>query len=278
MKPQFSHDLISSFVMWLDNKLCATGEAYQNVTGSLYRQTVTGIPGNVYASPYKSWVWDSCTPNANIPSGFYTTSGQFLTRSSGIVIDYVNGRIITPYNWGATLSGTYARKEINTYFSSTEEADFILEQLYNANHNIKYPLTGIQGSPLVAPMILVTNAKGTNTPWALGGMDYTQNTVRCFIITNSNYIQEGINSLLQDSAHSYIPLAPYSSTPISASGDLKSPPWSYCTGIKDVYGCAQGLYINNVFDFKLSEKLNKNMTFYLSIADFELTKPRTPTR
>lgn len=262
--------------MWLDSRLLVTGQAYQNVTGSLYQQRVSGVPGWVYASPYKSWVWDSCAEGAAVPSGFYTTSGQFLTRQSGIVIDYVNGRVISPYNWGGQLTGIYARKEVNVYFSSTQESDYVLEQVYKANPNVQYTLTGFRGNALAAPLILVTNAKGTNEEWALGGMDDSKNTIRCFVITQDNYLQEGVNSLLQDAAHSYIPFAPYSSTPITASGDLKSPPWSYCTGIYDYYGCRQGLYIENVYDYKLSDKMNGNNTFLLSVVDLDLSKPRFP--
>jgi len=275
MRPQYSHDVVSSFVMWLDNRLLTTGQAYQNITGSLYPQKVTGVVGWVYPSPYKSWVWDSCTPGATIPSGFYNSSGQFLTRQSGVVIDFINGRVITPQNWGV-LSGVYARKEVNVYFSSSEETTYVLEQIYNTNPNIKYPLTGFQGNALAAPLVMVTNAKGFNDQWALGGMDNSQNIIRCFTISNTNYIQEGVNSILQDSAHSYIPLASYSSTPITASGDLKNSNWSYCSDIYDVYGCKNGLYIENVEAFKINDNANKNSTFFISVMDVDVSKPRFP--
>lgn len=276
MKPQYSHDVVSSFVMWLDNILCMSGLAYINETGALYRQKVTGVPGWVYASPYKSWVWDSCTPGAEIPSGFYNSSGQFLTRESGIVIDFVNGRVITPNNWGGQLTGVYARKEVNVYYSSTEESEYVLEQIYKTNPNLRYPITGFQGNALAAPLIMVTNARTTNEQWALGGMDDSKSIVRCFTITRTNYVQDGVNSLIQDMAHSYIPFAPYSATPITASGDLKSPPWSYCTGIKDYYGCKNGLYIEDVYTYKINDASNKNVTFFLSAMDVDLSKPRFP--
>lgn len=267
--------------MWLDNWVIGRGEAYRNVTGALYRGAQTGIPGYVYASPYRSWVWDSCVSGAAVPSGFYTTSGQFLTRASGIGIDYLGGRVVTAHNWGPTLTGVYARKEVNIYPSTTNESHYIMEQLYQGNQNIKYPITGLYGTQYVAPLIMVTNSRGQNEPWALGGMDNTQNFFRCFIISDNNYIQEGVNSLLQDAAHSYIPLAPYSAAPLTnvsttSTGDLKSPPWSYCTGIKDVYGCAQGLYIEGAYSFKISERPNQNLDFMLSVVDVDTSRPRMP--
>lgn len=276
MRPQYSHDVVTSVVLWMDNLFCGTGQAYVNVTGSLYLEPVTGGRNNVYASPYKGWVFDSCVAGAAVPSGFYNSSGQFLTRASGLVIDHINGRVSTPQNWGPTLSGVYARKEINIYYSSDEETTYVLEQVYRENKNIAYTLTGLRGQPLAAPLAMITNARGHNDPFALGGMDNSKNSVRAFVIADSNYLQEGVNSLLQDSAHLTIPFVPMSAAPITASGDLKAPPWSYCSGIFDTFGCANGLYIEGVYNYKISDKANKATTFFLSAVDIDLSKPRFP--
>lgn len=277
MIPQYAHDVVTSAALWLDNQLVADNLAYVNITGSLYLRPRASTGQNwVYASPYRSWVYDSCAVGALIPSGFYNASGQFLTRASGLVIDYINGQISSPANWGSSLSGTYARKEMNVYYSSDEEVAYVLEQVYGENKNLGYTLTGLRGNVLAAPLVMLTNARGQNDPWALGGTDNSLNTIRAFIITDSNYLQEGVNSILQDSAHTTIPFAPYSAAPITASGDLKTVPWSYCTGIYDLFGCANGLYIENVYAYKLNEKANKNSTFFLSAVEIDLSKPRNP--
>lgn len=268
--------------MWLDNLICANGQAYQNVTGSLYRGAQTGIPGYVYSSPYRAWVWDSCTPGAVIPSGFYASgSNTFLGSTSGLGIDYLNGRVVTPTNFGPILTGVYARKEINVYPSTTEESLYIMEQLYGGNQNLKYPLTGLYGSEYVAPLVMVTPARSDNQPWALGGMDNTRSVMRCFVISNNNYFQEGVNSILRDQAHAYIPLAPIGSAPLTnvnmvATGTLKTPGWSYCNDIKGVFGCSNGLYIENSYPFKMDDKANQNPTFMLSVVDVDVVKPRMP--
>lgn len=282
MRPQFSHDVLTSFVLWLDNTLCGTGQAYQNVTGNLYRGAQTGIPGFIYSSPYRAWVYDGCVGGAVVPSGFYASgSNQFLTAASGLGIDYLNGRVISAIDRGPVLTGIYSRKEINVYPSTTEESNYILEQLYNGNHNLKYPLTGLYGSEYVAPLIMVTNTRSDNQPWALGGMDNTTSVIRCFTISNNNYLQEGVNSILRDQGHSYIPLAPISAAPftnvnMTSTGTLKTPGWSYCNDIKGVFGCANGLYIENSYPFKLNEKSNSNPTFQLSVIDMDVVKPRMP--
>lgn len=273
MIPQYTHDVLTSVVLWLDNRI-GMQHAYVNITGSLYLQPVVRGQPYIYSSPYRSWVSDSCIDGANIPSGFYTSSGQFLQRQSGIVIDFINGRVISQYNWGPTLSGEYARKEINVYNSSTSETQYVLEQVYGQNKNISYTLTGLKGRILAAPLIMVTDSRGSNRPFALGGMDNSKNTIGLVAITDSNYLQEGVNSILQDSADMTIPFAPYSSSPWTISGDLKNPPWSYCSGIYDTYGCQNGLYVEDVYTYKISDATNNASTFYISAMEMDLSKPR----
>lgn len=274
MIPQYAHNLMTSAYLWLDHQICGTGQAYVNVTGSLYLNPVTGGRNNVYASPYKGWIYDSCVGGATIPTGFYNSSGQFLTRASGLVIDFVNGQVSTPHNWGPTLSGVYARKEVNIYYSSNEEISYVLEQVYGANRNVSYALTGFQGKALAAPLIMLTNTRGQNKPWALGGTDDSKNTIGVFAITNSNYLQDGLNSILQDAAHSTIPYVQIGAAPITASGDLKAATWSYCADVADAIGCLNGAYVQNVYMHKVSDKANRSTTFYLSSCDIDLSKPR----
>lgn len=276
MIPQYSHNLMTSAYLWLDNRICGTGQAYVNVTGSLYLEPVTGGQNNVYASPYKGWVYDSCVGGAIIPTGFYNSSGQFLTRASGLVIDFDNGRVSTPNDWGPILSGSYARKEVNLYYSSNEEIAYVLEQVYGANKNVAYALTGFQGRALAAPLVMLTNTRGQNKPWALGGTDDSKNTIGVFAITDSNYLQDGLNSILQDMAHSMIPYIPMGVDPITASGDLKTVGWSYCNDVQGTYGCQNGAYVQNVYMHRVSDKANRSTTFFLSACDLDLSKPRIP--
>lgn len=271
---QYSHDLITSLILWLDNRIVAGNQGYINITGSLYRQQNDQVNGVSYISPFRSWVYDSCASGAYIPNGFYNNSGQLLTRESGIVIDFINGQVICPQDWGDQLSGVYARKQINLYFSSLSEVDYVLEQIYNTNKNLQYPITGFQGNVLAAPLVMITNARENNVPWALGGEQRSDNRIQAFIISNSNYLQEGINSICTDSSYKTIPFVGSDMTPIAASGDLKAGTYNYCTGIFEAIGCENGIWIQSVYVNKISERINKNTTFYVSTADFDLQKAR----
>ncbi len=277
MIPQYNHDLVTSFTLWLDNHIQNAGQAYINVGTPLYPQQDPSTAGYKWASPYKSWVFDSCVSGANVASGAYTSSGQFLTRASGLVIDYLGGRVISPYNWGAQLSGNYARKEINVYFASEEETNFWLEHMFGEDIDIRYANTGVVPDRFAAPCVILTNSRTENVPWALGGQKEANNTIRAFAVTNSNYQQEGLNSLLADSVNKYVPMATYADAPIGTSGDLKGGSYNYCTGVFDRYGCANGLYIEKVVAYKLSEKTNRNTTYNLSIMEFDVSKVRLTT-
>lgn len=274
MLSQYSHDLVTSLMLWLDNRLLNQGQAYINVTGTLYRQPNSSIAGITYVSPYRSWVYDSCVAGATIPTGFYNTNGQFLTRQSGIVMDFINGRVISSQDWGATLTGVYARKQVNLYFSSLQQVSYLLEQVFQENPNLSYLETGFMGGGLAAPMIILTNALEYNTPWALGGEQKTENTIRAFVLTDSNYIQEGVNSICTDASYKTIPFCSYSDAPITSSGDIKGGIYNYCTGIFDRIGCQNGVWIDKVYARKVNEDGNRNTTFYLSLVEFELSKPR----
>jgi hypothetical protein len=97
MKPQYQHELMTSFMLFFDHHLLNKGEAYSNKTGKLYYFDDSRLPDSytVFASPYKQWVNDSSVvgdTNPIIPTGISgdSTSG----RNDGFVFDFENGRII----------------------------------------------------------------------------------------------------------------------------------------------------------------------------------------
>lgn len=274
MKSQFNVQFLSSFALWFDNKVADAGQGYVNRGSQFYLQNELSRTGYIYAAPYKQMVYDSCVSGATIISGVYTTSGQFLTRNSGININFQEGRIFTPYKWGPTLSGNFAQKEYNLYISTEEDAEFFLEQLYNVNSDLTYSPTGTPFLKFAAPCVILTNSANYNKPFAFGGQDESKKTIRAFIISNNNWNQEAITSLLVDSARSYFPLVSYEDVPINIYGDLKTGYYSYCD-LKSRYGC-KDVYIENVYSLKLNEKTNKNKTFTIALLEIDCSTIRYP--
>ena len=54
MKPQYQHEVLTSFMLWFDNHLLQKGEAYTNKTGRLYEIEDSRLPAGFrrYASPF----------------------------------------------------------------------------------------------------------------------------------------------------------------------------------------------------------------------------------
>lgn len=279
MRPLFNHSLLTSFALYLDNQLVDDrgAQAYINQpTGTMYWQQGQSVSGYVWASPYKSWVYDSCVTGALIPSGVYNGLGQFLTRQSGIVLDFQNGRVISPHNWGSTLSGSYSRKEYNVYVSTPQQVDFWLEKNFGANQDIAYTLTGTKASLFSAPCVFLTNAHERNEPFAFGGQDQTDNTIRAFVISIGAWGQEGVCSIIRDMAKTYFPLASYGDWPLGASGDLKAGNSGFCYSALCARLGVAGVFVNNVYGYKFSQNTVKETEMMCSVLDVDCETLRQP--
>lgn len=283
MIPQYSHNLLTSFMLWIDYKITNDQSGFVNYSTPLYPQIDPSIPAPykyAYASPYKSWVFDNLVTGAIVPSGFYTTSGQFLTRSSGLSFDFPGGRVLSVNNWGKNLSGSYSVKDFSLILSNEQETNFFLEKAYNENLNLTYTITGNQPGVWYAPCLVVTAAHSENSPWSYGGVDNSVWSIRAYILSNSNYQQEAINSYFLDLAHRYIPVASYGDAPLNSYGDLKPvytgtlSGYSYMNNIQNKVGFSGGCWLQETATYKMSEKGNKNMTYSLSVVDFVTTQIR----
>lgn len=87
MRPQFQHELMTSFMLWFDNHLLTKGSAFSNQTGKLYYHKDDRLPSsyNAFASSYKQWVTDSSVPGAIIPTEFMGT-GRSQTAANNSAI------------------------------------------------------------------------------------------------------------------------------------------------------------------------------------------------
>ena len=150
MKPQFQHTLVTSFYLWFDNHLQKRGEAYKNKTGVFYNMSDDRLDDtyNVYSSPYKQFVVDSGLNTSVVDSQGTagatvidrisgtreagTTTFEITRGTSGLKIDYENGRVFftgdaagnLPGN-GLSISGGFAVKDFNLYMTNQTEEDLV---------------------------------------------------------------------------------------------------------------------------------------------------------
>jgi hypothetical protein len=276
MKEQFSHKLISSFYLWMDNYILDKGKGWVNKTGTFRRQKDNSAPTTYsWAAPHQQLVWDASVYGATIFNNATTTSGNVLTRESGIKFDYINGRILSNHDWGNTLTATYAKKDFNIYTAEEDDVDLYLENILDQNVNLPGKQTGIPPYQFVAPCMILTLTNNVNEPFAFGGQDKTNTTIRAFVIANNKFHKESLESLCVDSARSCVTLFPNMSVlPITEYGDVKGSGYSY-KYIRDYFD-NQDIYIDSVEAIKIGEKTNKNKNFYLSLIEFDLSTIRFP--
>ncbi len=276
MKETFDTKLAQSVVEWLKNVITNDGQGYINTGGALYLQAdSTRQQFKTYQSPYRSWVYDSCVEGANVPSGFYNSSGQFLTRESGLIFDFINGRVLSSGNWGGQLSGNYSKQEYNVQFTSSEVAGLYIDRVFNANPDIDYTKTGAYPYSYTAPIIFVTNANADNQPYALGGGIVKSNrSYRLYCITRDPFGQEALVSTLTDKVNKTIPLLNSSQMPLQFYGDIKSGVYDYCD-LKNPGTCASGAYIESIYHYKINQKTNNSALWLASAYDLQLQTIRT---
>ena len=261
MKPQYQHELMTSFLLWFDNHLLQKGEAYSNQTGQLYHFNDTRLPDSykVYASSYKQWVNDSSVDgdtNPIIPSSF-NGSG----RSDHIIFDFENGRIIeTGGNFGTseTITGTFAVKDFNVYLTNDTEEDLILENKFQLNSRYSQTPSGVEPYDQMAPAIFINSEFMQNEGFAFGGEDLTKNTIKAVVLAENNYQLDGALSIFADTARKSFTKIPFTGHPSTEYGDVKNGSYFY-TGLKNTYDGSNPYYIQDVTVSKFSERAQQQV-------------------
>lgn len=221
MKPQFSHELAGSVLLWLDNLILTKGEAFYNVTGNFY--PVNNFNGlKAYASPYKQIIYDSSISGANVITGVYLNNNYITTGQSGFLgINYEEGLALFNTNINGTISGIYSAKEISVKLTTESEEDLIFKKKYYNKNQTFTPISGNLTNEQPYPIVYIKLDEGKNHEFALGGEESTENKFILVNICDSQYQLDGLRSIIQDAARSYIPLYYINEYPFNVYGSLK---------------------------------------------------------
>lgn len=280
MKEQFQHKLMTSFALWFDHQLLSKGEAYSNKTGQFFNYSDDRIDSslNVFGSAYKQFVTDSSITGATIPTGVYIDGTEY-TRDDGIIFDFDNGRIFSPsLPTGSIITGSFAVKDFNLYFSSEDEEDLLIERKYNETSAYEYANTHIDPYDDSIPAVFINSETIENEPFSFGGEDKTQTAIKCIIISNDTFKLDGILSIFADSRYEVFPQIPFSEHPIDEYGDLKSGIYNYIE-LANTYKSQESLfYVENVFASKISNKAQKQLpaNLFVGFLDFDIFTHRFP--
>ena len=284
MKPTFTHNVINSFFLWFDNFLMTKGDAYKTYTTKLYNYEDLRLGGGkvVYGSPYKQWVYDKNITGATIPSGF-TINNQFVsTGTSGMKIDFDNGRII--FNSGVSTSlnitGTYSIKEINSYITDQPEDNLIIENKFVTNSRFTVSENYISPYNPVTPCIFASIETAHNTAFAFGGEDETKCIIKVVAFCENLYQLDGVLSIFGDSYNEIFSIIPMTGHPLGEFNEMKT--GAYPTGydyknLSNAYN-SQTLFISHVETSKIRDSVIKelNPILHIGFLDFEIKTYRYP--
>lgn len=281
MKPQYKHELMTSFMLWFDHELLQEGEAYSNKTGTLYAKSDSRLP-NTYISAqsnYKQWVNDSSVSGSTNP--VIPTDFEGSGRSNGILFDFDNGRIIETGGslvTGDTLTGTFAVKDFNIYLTNETEEDLILENKFQINSRYgDLSISGIDPYDQVVPAIFLNSEYMRNEGFAFGGEEKTTNTIKAVVIADNEYQLDGALSIFADTSRKTFSKIPFSGHPSTEYGDIKGGTYNYLS-LANSYSAGAPYFIEDVTVSKFSERAQNKLPGDLKIGfiDFDVSTNRFP--
>lgn len=287
MKPQFQHQVLTSFALWLDHTILSRGEAFQNIESTFYYQADDRLDPEfiAFASPHKQWVTDSSIINAEVINSININGIEIPKNQKGIRYDYNNGRVVIPRilaNASANIEGTYAVKDFNIYITDQTEEELLIETKFDKNSRFDQDITsGVKPYDQVVPAIFISYEEGYNKPFAFGGEDSTHSSIRCVVFAENSYQLDGLFSILKDLNNIAISNVGFYEHPLNEFGDLKYGIYDY-KDLSDRYyniqNSAAKLHIERIGVSKLNDKVAKKAHpgLYIGFVDVELVARRFP--
>jgi hypothetical protein len=276
MKIQLDNLLMSSMLMWMDHVILKKGEAYKNFSSRFY--PVTNIYNGFYSYglPFKQVVCDSSISGANILSGVYVNNNfQAIGQNNLTGISPQNGQVYFVSGQGTnTISGNYAVKDFNLYLTNQPEEEILFESQYQARPKTSQTPTGLAIEAITYPCVFLKNNGGINQPFAFGGEDNTQISVRAVVMADNMFNLDALCSILKDTARDYVPLI---NSPFNNFGGLNNGHYNYDSLTQNIDVGVNGFYISEVNVSKIFANLNtKNNQVFPAFIDFTLNNIRYP--
>lgn len=282
MKPQYQHQVMSSFALWMDNKILSKGEAFTN-QGFLFHPAPDRFGGLfTYAAPFKQLVSDQSVSGANVPTGVYLNGNFVGVGDSGLVaINYAEGQVYFDENKDAeVISGDFAVKDLDVVLTEFNEEEFLFETKLHVKPRVTETQTGLALDTLTYPVAMIKPDGGDTEPFCFGGTDMTKKNIRVMVLSDSQWLQDGVTSILQDEFQNRFPIIFEESQPLNALGGFKDDiPYNY-TGLSATCDPSQSIFIKNAFVSKINNSsVNKaftqiNKDVYVTFIDFELEDVR----
>ena len=286
MKPQFDNQIMSSFLLWFDNKLLSKGEAYQNTTGQFYSVSDEYFGYETYASTYSQIIGDASVSGVTIPTGLYVGGTLGNVGEGGVnglqAIDYNNGRAYYGGEQLSDITGSFSIKDFNVFLTNSTEDEILFQTQYTNRNQISSVVpTGLEAHTKTYPVVYLKNNGSFNEPFAFGGQDNTIMNVRAIVIADSQFDIDAIGSLFRDTKLINIPIFEASEMPFNQFGYYNNDTQYNYTGVTANKDESKSIFLEDVsvarFDRVLENEVRKfNPNVYSTLIDFELNKIRFP--
>jgi len=297
MKPQYDNQVMSSFLLWFDNKLLAKGEGFTNYSGQFYDMTDKwnfGEGYNVYNAPFKQFVYDTSITGATVMTGVIVTDSVDGTVTYNLdspevfAINPTEGQVILKTNEFAgtitSVSGVYAIKEISVKLTSEPEEKLLFETDFKVKPKVSQTInTGLFEDQQSYPVIFLKHNGSVNMPAAFGGQEFTQIDIRAIVLTDSQFTLDAICSIFRDRGNDSFYLFDANEFPFNYVGSYNNDQvFNYVNSFSGVnLGGPKGAYIKNVVVAKygagsLNDYRSMNANIYAGIIDFEIENIRLP--
>jgi hypothetical protein len=299
MKAQFDNQVMSSFLLWFDNKLLKQGEGLTNTSGKFYDMVDKwnfGEGYNVYNAPFKQFVYDTSITGATVMTGVTVTdsvSGTAIYNLDSPQVFAINpseGQIILKTDEFAgdvtDVSGSYSVKEFSVKLTSEPEEKLLFETDFKLKPKVSQNITtGLFEDQQSYPVVYLKHNGSINTPGAFGGQEFTSIDIRAIVLTNSQFTLDGICSIFRDTNDQNFYLFDADEFPFNYVGSYNDNiVFNYANTISGVnLGGPKGMYIKNVNVAKysagsLNDYRSINANIYAGIIDFEVEKYRLPPK
>ncbi len=284
MKPQFQHQVTTSFALWLDNYLLKKGEAYKNYTTDLTYLEDSRLMNDLkgFSSPYKQWVFDNSISGASVPTSI-TVDGEEKSRSDEanypFVFDFQNGRVLLPSTESpTTVSATYSVKDFNIYVTNETEENLIIESQFKTNSRFKTTASPIPPHDQVLHAIFINNARNINDPFSFGGEDKTLTDIRCVVMAENMYQLDGVLSIFNDSNKECFAALAFEDHPLNEFGEALNYNYKSLSDTRLASNPSAIHHIDRTDVSKLSDRVTIKIdpNTFVGFIDFEILSYRYP--
>lgn len=287
MKPQFQHQVVTSFALWLDHVILSRGEAYQNINSTFYYQEDDRMDPDflVFASPHKQWVSDSSIKKAKIIEGITVDGTYFPKNQKGIRYDYNNGRVLIPRylaSPGSKVEGEYSVKDFNIYITDQTEEELLIETKFDKNSRYDADLFGgVKPYDQVVPAIFCSYEQGYNKGLAFGGEDITSSEIRCVVFAENSFQLDGVFSILKDLNNTVISNVGFNEHPLNEFGDLKYGIYDYTDLADRYYNINNSQSVFHLDEIQVSKINDRSLKkshpgLFIGFVDFSIKSFRFP--